>query len=120
MAMPCTSKSCACTPLTSSADCSIAKNTHLAELIKRASLIAWHEAPMAEKLIAESVSSTLRDVMTDVDPALENVHFGGIPVVFGGDFRQVLPVIKHGGRATIVEAMLKKSLILWPQSSSSS
>ena len=69
---------------------------------------------MSQKRIFESVSRTLRDLMADVDPALDSVHFGGIPVVFGGDFRQVLPVIKRGGRAAIVAAMLKKSSILWP------
>ena len=87
---------------------------HLAELIRRASLIVWDEAPMAQKLTFETVSRTLRDIMADVDPALESVHFGGIPVVFGGDFRQVLPVIKRGGRPAIVAAMLRNSSILWP------
>ena len=71
------------------------------------------QSPMAQKLIFEAVSRTLRDVMADVDPALGGVHFGGIPVVLGGDFRQVLPVIKRDGRAAMVEAMLRKSS-LWP------
>ena len=69
---------------------------------------------MAEKLIFETVSRTLRDLMKAVYPALESVHFSGIPVVFGGDLRQVLPVIKRGGRPAIVAAMLRNSSILWP------
>ena len=100
--------------MTTAASCSISKNTPLVELIQRASLIVWDEAPMSDKLIFESVSRTHGDVMTAVDPAFESVHFDGIPVVFGGDFRQVLPVIKHGGRGAIVQAMLKKSSSLWP------
>ena len=52
--------------------------------------------------------------MMDVDPALESVHFGSIPVVCDGDYRRVLPVIKRGGCAAIATAMLKKSPILWP------
>ena len=100
--------------MTAATFCSIPKNTPLADLIQRASLIVWDEAPMSDKLIFESVSRTLTDVMTAVDPALDSVHFGGIPVVFGGDFRQVRPVIKHGGRRAIVQAALRKSSIVWP------
>ncbi|WVZ75282.1 hypothetical protein U9M48_023354 [Paspalum notatum var. saurae] len=38
--------------------------------------------------------------------------FGGKNVVFGGDFRQVLPVVPKGTRAQIVAASLRKSY-LW-------
>lgn len=38
--------------------------------------------------------------------------FGGVTVVFGGDFRQVLPVIVKGSWPEIVDACLQKSL-LW-------
>jgi hypothetical protein len=38
--------------------------------------------------------------------------FGGKIVVFGGDFRQVLPVVRKGSRAQIVGASLQTSY-LW-------
>ena len=107
-----------CTPLTTGAPCSIPKNMHLAKLIKGASLFVWDETPCHK---SSSSSLSAGDIMTDVDAALESVHFGGIPVVFGGDFRQVLPVSKHSGRAAIVERPCSRCLpSCGPQSSSSS
>ena len=38
--------------------------------------------------------------------------FGGKIVVFGGDFRQVLPIVRKGSRAQIVDASLRRSY-LW-------
>jgi ATP-dependent DNA helicase PIF1 len=39
--------------------------------------------------------------------------FGGKVMVFGGDFRQVLPVVPRGSRAQVTNACLKRSY-LWP------
>ena len=41
-----------------------------------------------------------------------NLPFGGKTVVLGGDFRQVLPVVRKGSRAQIVGASLQRSY-LW-------
>lgn len=41
-----------------------------------------------------------------------NAPFGGVVVVFSGDFRQVLPVVKRGSRAAIVAMTIQKSQ-LW-------
>jgi len=38
--------------------------------------------------------------------------FGGKVMVFGGDFRQVLPVVTRGTRAQITDATLQRSY-LW-------
>ena len=37
--------------------------------------------------------------------------FGGKTVVFGGDFRQVLPVVKNGGKADVLDTTMK----MWTQ-----
>ena len=43
-----------------------------------------------------------------------NELFGGIPVVLGGDFAQILPVVKGANQARIVDENLQKSFI-WPK-----
>ncbi|KAJ7534497.1 hypothetical protein O6H91_13G097000 [Diphasiastrum complanatum] len=69
-------------------------------------LVVWDEAPMMHKHALESVDRTLRDLRTS------DALFGGVTVVLGGNFRQVLPVVRRGSRAKIVSASLKYSY-LW-------
>ena len=85
--------------------CNISLNTDLANLLKRTALIIWDEVPMSHKHVVETVDRTLRDI-TQVEQT-----FGGITTLFGGDFRQILPVILGGTRAQIVNATLKRSNI---------
>lgn len=49
--------------------------------------------------------------MREVDPANQNKPFGGKVIVFGGDFRQILPVIPKGTRQDIVHATINASPI---------
>ena len=59
---------------------------------------------MQHRHVIETVDHTLRDIMNKT-----NIPFGGIPVAWGGDFQQTLPVVKHGNREDIVNACLQKS-----------
>ncbi|XP_010480870.1 PREDICTED: ATP-dependent DNA helicase PIF1-like [Camelina sativa] len=86
-------------------------NSDLANLVKKASLIIWDEAPMMSKYCFESLDRSFSDIIGDV----ENKVFAGKVVVFGGDFRQVLPVINGAGRAEIVLSALNSSY-LWDHS----
>ena len=86
--------------------CNIPKQSSLAQLIKRTKLLLWDEACMSNKHIAECVDRSLSDICSSVLP------FGCKVIVFGGDFRQILPVIKHGSRAEVVSACLNRSF-LW-------
>ena len=70
-----------------------------------AKLFIWDEAPMMHKFAFEAVDRTLRDI-TQIDKP-----FGGKIFIFGGDFRQILPVIPHATRADIVSASLSRSFI---------
>ncbi|XP_015694136.1 uncharacterized protein LOC102700249 isoform X1 [Oryza brachyantha] len=92
--------------------CHIKRGTILAELIMKTSLIIWDEAPMTHRFCFEALDRTLRDISCMENPANEGKPFGGKPILFGGDFRQVLPVIEGGTRADIVSASLIK-LPLW-------
>ena len=78
----------------------------LAELIRQTKLILWDEAPMTNKLAFEKLDKALQDIMSN------NELFGGKVVLFGGDFRQILPVVVRGNHAQIINASLKKSY-LW-------
>jgi ATP-dependent DNA helicase PIF1 len=92
--------------------CEIKQGSHLAELLKKTSLILWDEAPMANKHCFEALDKTLRDILRFTNKNSDEKPFGGLTVVLGGDFRQILPVITKGRREQIVNASIKRSY-LW-------
>ena len=61
---------------------------------------------MPNKHVAECVDRSLRDICSC------DLPFGGKVMVFGGDFRQIPPVVKHGSRAEVVSCCLNRSY-LW-------
>jgi ATP-dependent exoDNAse (exonuclease V) alpha subunit len=87
---------------------------HVADMLRAADLIVWDEAPMVHRHAFEALDRTLRDIMQGVNAANANKLFGGKVVLFGGDFRQVLPVIPRGTRGQIVNAAFNQSQRLWP------
>jgi hypothetical protein len=93
-------------PCHESSICSISKNTPLADLISQTDLVIWDEAPMLHRHIMEAVDRSFRDLRDSDRP------FGGLTVIFGGDFQQILPVILKGSRAQVVGASMRRS-ILW-------
>jgi hypothetical protein len=62
---------------------------------------------MAPSYALNAVDILLRDIMNI------NAPFGGKIMILGGDFRQVLPVIRFANRSELVAASLKSS-DLWP------
>jgi len=88
--------------------CEIKKNSQLADLIKATDLIIWDEAPMQSRHIHEAVDRTFQDVCNSDCP------FGGQCVVFGGDFKQSLPVVVKGNWAQIIGISMQCSA-LWQQ-----
>jgi len=87
--------------------CNIGARSDLAALLRLTGLIIWDEVPMQHKLCFEAVNRTLQDIRRC------NKLFGGIPTLFGGDFAQILPVVKNGNRGQTVDACLQASPI-WP------
>ena len=47
---------------------------------------------MQDKYCQEAVDLTMRDIKSS------DLPFGGVTVVFGGDFQQILPVVSKGAR----------------------
>ncbi|CAF2148066.1 unnamed protein product, partial [Rotaria magnacalcarata] len=77
------------------------------EFLKSIDLLIWNEAPMAPGIALEIVDLIFRDLIGVQMP------FGGNVVVLGGDFRQVLPVVRKGSRCAIIASTIKKSSV-WP------
>ncbi|KAM3398671.1 hypothetical protein P3S68_002187 [Capsicum galapagoense] len=81
--------------------CNISKQSSLASLIRDAKLIVWDEISIAKKSMIEAFDSLLKDIMDS------NALFGGKVIMFGGDFRQTLPVVRSGKK----EDFIRKSIL---------
>ena len=72
--------------------CDIPKDSLTAKLIKEAKVIIWDEVVMQDKYIIECVDRTFRALFEKTQ-----IPFGGKCIIFGGDFRQCIAIIKGGG-----------------------
>lgn len=88
--------------------CTIPKESHRAGLLRIARAIIWDEIGMQHRYAPEALDRTCRDIRGVDKP------FGGLTVIFGGDFQQVLPVVPKGTREEVVDATLQRSH-LWHQ-----
>uniref|UniRef100_A0AAF5DM37 ATP-dependent DNA helicase n=1 Tax=Strongyloides stercoralis TaxID=6248 RepID=A0AAF5DM37_STRER len=77
------------------------------EYLYKTDVIIWDEASMILGRVVEMVDELLKDLCNSKKP------FGGKFVIFGGDFRQVLPVVKYATPAKIINSTLKSTSI-WP------
>ncbi|KAI3709788.1 hypothetical protein L2E82_39554 [Cichorium intybus] len=87
--------------------CNIKQQSGAAKLLSLAKIIIWDESTMAHRQAVEAVDRTMQDITNVTLP------FGGKIMILGGDFRQVLPVVRRGTRAQIVDSSLRMSP-LWP------
>lgn len=92
--------------------CGFKAQSNLAELLRKTDVFIWDEAPTTNKYAYETVDRSLRDIMKSVSPELEKIPFGGKIFIFGGDFRQMLPIVPHGNRSAIVNNCISRSY-LW-------
>ena len=86
--------------------CAIKKGTDLHKVLQHTQLVIWDEVPMQHRHCIEALDRSLQDLLTSNKP------FGGITFLFGGDFRQTLPVIPKASQEQIVGATLHRSA-LW-------
>ncbi|XP_056698164.1 uncharacterized protein [Spinacia oleracea] len=87
----------------SSSTCSFTKRSKTVILLKNSSIIVWDEDPMTHRYQFKVVDRSLKDLMGN------DLPFGGKIILFGGDFRQVLPVVRNGTRAQMIEASFVRS-----------
>ncbi|KAG8174784.1 hypothetical protein JTE90_013184 [Oedothorax gibbosus] len=69
--------------------------------LQEVDVVIWDEASMIPRKALEIIDRTLKDVMNNSLP------FGGKTFILGGDFRQVLPVVKKATRSQIVSECMK-------------
>jgi len=86
--------------------CGIKTNSKEADAIRKSKLIIWDEAPMAPAKALEAIDTCLQNIMRN------KLDFGGKLVVLGGDFRQCLPVVRHGSKSACIKSCLQFSR-LW-------
>lgn len=83
--------------------CAISKESPYADMLRKVDLIIWDEAANQHRWAPEAVDRTLCDIRNCDRP------FGGVTVVFDGDFQQILPVVVRGTRESIVASALCRS-----------
>lgn len=90
-------------PLLDTSVSSIRQNSSQADKIRKASIIIWDEVSMVTKDALTVLDRLLRDLSKT-----DNI-FGGKIIVFSGDFRKILPVVRRGNRTTILETSVESS-----------
>ncbi|MFS7972712.1 putative DNA helicase [Helianthus anomalus] len=91
--------------------CSINPDSDIAYLLRKTTLIIWDEAPMVHIHAFEALDRTLKDILTNESETNSQLPFAGKVIVFGGDFRQILPVVPNGSRQDIVNSSISSSYI---------
>jgi hypothetical protein len=90
-------------PLLDNSTSNMRPNSKDAEFLRDSKLIIWDESTMAPSYALNAVDNLLKDFMSNEQP------FGGKVMLLGGDFRQCLPVVKHGNRVKVVQTSIKYS-----------
>lgn len=85
--------------------CDIKKGSSDANFLKKIDLIIWDEATMSSKLAFECLDRTLQDLCDC------NHLFANKIVLMAGDFRQTLPIVRHGSKEDVIRHSIRQSFI---------
>ncbi|KAL4564581.1 hypothetical protein LXL04_028645 [Taraxacum kok-saghyz] len=83
--------------------CNIKQQSGVSQLLRLAKIIICDESSMAHRQAVEAVDRSIQDITK------LNLLFGGKIMILGGDFRQVLPVVRRDTQAQIVDSSLRMS-----------
>ena len=78
------------------------------KFVRDLKVIIIDEVSMVSCKLIDCLNRSLKDICAS------NADFGGKFVIFGGDFRQILPVVLCGSRAAIADSCIKHSSF-WPR-----
>src|SRR5699024_7662240 len=81
---------------------SLRMNDSYADELRALDLIIWDEISMVPRWALQAADQLFRDLM-----GMPDLPFGGKTFVVGGDFRQVLPVIRGGTKCDVLNAVAK-------------
>ena len=84
----------------------------LAQLLRHTHLLIWGEAPNAPKPAFDAIDRCLRDLLDGAPCRSRHLPFGGLPVLLGGDFRQIPPVL-HRVDASAVPSFTLRNCSFW-------
>ena len=85
--------------------CNIPKESLCADLLRMVVAVIYDEALMTDRHCFEALDRTFQDLCNCPKP------FGGMTMILGGDFQQILPIIPRGSQADIVNACLQMSYL---------
>uniref|UniRef100_A0A671V0R7 ATP-dependent DNA helicase n=1 Tax=Sparus aurata TaxID=8175 RepID=A0A671V0R7_SPAAU len=92
--------------LTDESTCSVSEHDSTATLIRMTYLMVVDEVTIMDRRALEAADRTFQWLRGSAEP------FGGITVVFSGDWRQIRTVVPHGSRIEIIGRCCKSSY-LW-------
>nr|XP_047144730.1 ATP-dependent DNA helicase PIF2-like [Hydra vulgaris] len=90
-------------PILETSTCNVTPNSIHGRFLRQISLYLLDEASMIPKYALSAIDKLLQDICNN------NFPFGGKIILMGGDFRQILPVVKQGRPAEVIESCLKCS-----------
>ncbi|XP_044591987.1 ATP-dependent DNA helicase pif1-like [Cotesia glomerata] len=90
-------------PMFSDSSSHIKPNSQQGKYLRTVGVFIWDEAPMSPRYSLEIIDRTLRHINNN------NLPFGGMLIILGGDFRQLLPVQLHATRTERIDLSIKFS-----------
>ncbi|RCN28648.1 hypothetical protein ANCCAN_25608 [Ancylostoma caninum] len=95
--------------LTKTSVANIDASSDLGIALRNVDAIIWDETSLQSRYAVECVERLLRDMASPVN---SSQPFGGVTMIFGGDWYQLLPVVPGGSAQEIINETLKSSA-LW-------
>ena len=91
-------------PITETTRSKIEEGSYNAQMIRNASLIISGEATMKTNHTLDAINHLFQTMMK-----IHNVPYGEKVLLLGGDFRQCLPVVRHGKRVKVTESTIRNN-----------